>query len=457
MSRFIDDEAQGDSDGYVSGSDLEPNEEELEAMFAQASNSPDDPGDEDDFLPHGWRNIANELEDDAAAAAYFDRYELEHALEPVAHDGRGHEHVERKEANPAPVHERAGGNQRAAGAASLYRGRHFVFTLHLRGQLADVDDHWLMGMEADMQDKLHDIDYKYVVYQLERGAQAQHGQAANDGLHLQGYIETSRDYRCGQLGGLLGNAHVEKRRGSKQQARDYARKDESRVHGPWEHGEWNPVGQGRRSDLANAVDLLRANDWNLTVVAQELPTTFVRNSTGLQRLVNQLAQPRNWHTHVLVLHGDGGAGKSSMAHAMYPEAYWMPESGTGWVDGYQNQEVVIIDDFDPGVYKANQFLRQADRHPLRSQTKGSFTQWKPKLMVLCHNQAPATWWGMSVNTQALERRLCTVVHVATGPQWNQPVLTVQSRACQCDIFKMNVLSDDHKNTEQGTHYMGCIQ
>lgn len=74
---------------------------------------------------------------------------------------------------------------------------------------------------------------RYVCWQLER--------APDTGrLHLQGYVEFFKPQRlrAAQQALRAPTAHLEKRRGTRDQARDYCRKEESRVQGPWEAGKW---------------------------------------------------------------------------------------------------------------------------------------------------------------------------------------------------------------------------
>jgi len=58
--------------------------------------------------------------------------------------------------------------------------------------------------------------------------------------HVQGYLETPQKRSIPSLKKILNDVtvHVEVRRGSRDAARDYCRKEESRLWGPYEFGEW---------------------------------------------------------------------------------------------------------------------------------------------------------------------------------------------------------------------------
>lgn len=85
------------------------------------------------------------------------------------------------------------------------------------------------------QDWKHDIfndgRVKYAVVQLEK--------APDTGkLHFQGYMQLPKPMRIPGAKRLLecDSAHLEPRKGTREQAADYCKKPESRVDGPWEYG-----------------------------------------------------------------------------------------------------------------------------------------------------------------------------------------------------------------------------
>lgn len=333
-------------------------------------------------------------------------------------DGAGPRLLAPAERQPAVLRmerrERAAPDERVDPRNARYRGKYWMFTLHVQDTVAAVStDEGKQRMERLFRTLERTEIVRYAIAQCERGGNAAEGQAANDGVHIQGYVECTRDLRLQDLRRLCfgGRAHWEKRRGNQQQARDYCRKDDTRVAGPWEIGQFAPMGQGQRSDLARAVDTLIEHKGDYRRVAMDHPTTFIKYHRGVEKLAQFHAQQRSELTHCIVIHGEPGSGKSRIARDMYPSAYWMPDTPTMWANGYHGQEVVILDDFNPSHVTANWFLRHIDRYPLMVQTKGGFTNWNPKLVVMLHNQGPPTWWGMGIHQVALERRICCEIHV----------------------------------------------
>lgn len=90
---------------------------------------------------------------------------------------------------------------------------------------------------------------RYISWQLEKGD--------NGTPHWQGYVELTKPQRIAALKKWLPTAHFEVRRGTRDQARDYTRKSESREDGPWERGVWEAGGSGARNDLQSAAAAIK--------------------------------------------------------------------------------------------------------------------------------------------------------------------------------------------------------
>jgi len=102
---------------------------------------------------------------------------------------------------------------------------------------------------------------RYLVLQLEECPET-------GSLHYQGYIELKNKTTMTQAKTIIGaaHAHLEKRRGTRTEARDYCMKDESRLDGPWEYGTWVPDRQGARTDITTFIDFLKAPETTISDV-----------------------------------------------------------------------------------------------------------------------------------------------------------------------------------------------
>ena len=78
--------------------------------------------------------------------------------------------------------------------------------------------------------------------------------------HIQGYMELRKVVRLAAAKDLFKHpydrtAHLERRRGSRQQAVDYCQKETTRIEGPWRSGA--PVNPGQRTDLQAVMELVK--------------------------------------------------------------------------------------------------------------------------------------------------------------------------------------------------------
>jgi len=100
-----------------------------------------------------------------------------------------------------------------------YKFRDWVFTLN-------------NPSPKQMEDVLNSDQIRYIAYQLEM--------SNTETRHLQGYVEFNEPMSFVEALELFsgGNFHLERRRGTREQARDYCMKEKSRIRGPWVQGEW---------------------------------------------------------------------------------------------------------------------------------------------------------------------------------------------------------------------------
>jgi len=247
-------------------------------------------------------------------------------------------------------------------------------------------------------EKVTQLECRYIVYGNEK--------SESGTQHLQGYVEFANAKTLGGVKKLLEKAHWEVRKGSPEQASQYCKKDGQFV----ERGEIPK--QGKRTDLEEVVAEVRGGA-TLKQIAEEYGPVFVKYQRGLAALKSIQYTDRTGPPEVVWLWGKSGTGKTRTA--VEKSASFYIKDGTKWWDGYEQQSVIIIDDFD-GAWPFRDLLRLLDRYPYRGQTKGGYISINsPTIFITCEFD-PSHYWSSTQLTQ-IERRLtsCTeVVHRSGG-------------------------------------------
>jgi len=253
------------------------------------------------------------------------------------------------------------------------RARNWVFTLN----------NYTAVQELELQTET----YTYLVYGREV--------APTTGTkHLQGYIEFSNAKRMATITKAYPGIHLEKRRGTAKQAADYCKKGKDFFEG----GEISK--QGERTDLERVADMVQEKK-TIREIAEAEPVTFIKYHRGIQALRTALMKPRTEAPNVVWLYGATGTGKTRFAHDNSDSVYI--KDGTQWWDGYEQQEAIIIDDFD-GKWPLRDLLRLLDRYVYQGQTKGGYININSSWIYITCTYPPEHFWGGDDLPQ-IERRL----------------------------------------------------
>lgn len=242
---------------------------------------------------------------------------------------------------------------------------------------------------------------RYIVYQLEKGEKTSY-------YHIQMYLELVKPQRLSWVKNYIGTSkcHVEERMGTREQARAYCMKEDTRVCGPFEFGEWVRGGQGTRTDLQDACRLVK--EGGVKKVIEELPGMFVKYHRGLSLLEAEYTRPKGFTEVKVIVHwGDAGAGKTRACWDTDPDLYPVSDGDKLWLDGYRGEKTILIDDFYGGI-KYGVLLKMLDGYPMQLPIKGGFV-WKQWTKVyITSNKHPSEWYKMGL-TPALKRRLSEIL------------------------------------------------
>lgn len=214
--------------------------------------------------------------------------------------------------------------------------------------------------EEEIRNTLPSTDGVFWNCQVERAPKTGH-------IHIQGYIHWSNAKSFKAMVKLFPGAHLEIARGTAIENVEYTSKEETRVSGPYSFGTM--PAQGKRSDLLDFCEGFIAKrgrvDYNDPVNARYC----VLHASGIAALRREIARPPrplSEPLEVLVLWGDSGLGKTSWVwdNFLHDSVYVFPppHNRVLWADGYIDQEVAVIDDFDDTDYNLAFMKRIMDRY-----------------------------------------------------------------------------------------------
>lgn len=267
--------------------------------------------------------------------------------------------------------------------------------------------HWCFTWYEDKWPIWNADKINYMVYQTELCPETAR-------YHVQGYIEFKRSMRINSIKKILGSntIHLEPRMGSRSEARNYCMKEESRVAGPWEFGEWKE-GETKRDTLATVIaDIQEGKDWEDLV--KQNPAAAIRyykNMNFVWQTFNVKKRDGGTEVHNIYIFGDAGVGKTRFCHwycnrhGLSPyTSYIRGTGGASWWQRYLGQECAIYDDFDGSIHMdVGDFKKICDRYPFTVPTKGGDVEYSAVCNFFTSNTYPIDWYPRN-HWDAIKRR-----------------------------------------------------
>ena len=193
--------------------------------------------------------------------------------------------------------------------------------------------------------------------------------------HHQGYVILNRTHRIPSAKRIIGggdDCHLENRRGSRDEARIYCQKD----------GIFTE--KGIFESLTNAEILHKPIDW----IKDNEPLMYCRYHRGIDRLNSN--EGLKWrHLSVTILWGDTGCGKTRKVMEM--DSVFKIDPPYNWFDGYNGEQILLIDDYRRGCIPRGMLLNLLDGYRLRLETKGAHTWALWNQVYITTNFNPEDW------------------------------------------------------------------
>lgn len=261
--------------------------------------------------------------------------------------------------------------------------------------------------------KLLGEDYRYLVYQIEKGE--------NEVEHIQAFIyyENPRAWPKKRFP----RAHIEVARNLLKSA-EYCKKEETRVRGPYEFGK--APNQGCRTDLDEIAQALTEKDpekkTSLEEIRRSQPGLYVRYFRGLKALEEDSLpeRDRSEAPEVIWLWGNSESGKSRWVRDTYGDKnVYVKKNGRWFSDRYKQQQVCLLEDFDgewiPGTKDKGfkDLLCFLDRYPYEVDIKGSMRPFNSPIIVITCDKKPFDDRMFGTLHQSdkdqLERRISSII------------------------------------------------
>jgi len=260
----------------------------------------------------------------------------------------------------------------------------------------------LPNYDDDDISKLREFNCRYLVYGKEV--------APTTGTpHLQGYVYFTHSKSLRTLKRYFPRAHFEPAIASPEQNRDYCVKD-----GDWfERGEIPRCrgngGDNQRARWERMRDLVKQG--SMHSIAEEEPKIWIMHYKTLKTIErdHMIAPPNTVDVCGEWYYGEPGAGKSHHVRELYPNYY--DKLLNKWWDGYQNEMVVLLDDFDKNHSKLGSHLKRwADKYHFKAEVKGGAMNIRPVKIVVTSNYSPNDIWADDPPLLAAIRRRFKVIH-----------------------------------------------
>lgn len=294
-------------------------------------------------------------------------------------------------------------------AVAGLKKRIWAFVLQVPSETRGPFDHTVYEERL----RLFHVEVKWCLAQLECAP-------TTGKLHWQGVMSFVNEVRYGTLhelwGSELGWCAVPK---NKDAMITYCQKDETRVV-EFERIRYGEVPEVKLSKRAKGnirdafTTKLAKREITLREVLIEDPT-MMTNIRYWKSLLIETDSPRTEMTQIVLIYGAPKTGKSKWFTYYAQSMGWrmmrlLHSKEYKWFEGYDGQELVVIDEFDPNEMSLVRLNYLADEHEAKVETKNGSVQFKAKILGITTNMHPSLIYkNKPEQREALKRRILWIM------------------------------------------------
>lgn len=223
--------------------------------------------------------------------------------------------------------------------------------------------------------------------------------------HLQGYIHLKNPISMKALSKSLTRAYLQVALGTDEQNKDYCSKQGNVFLEVGEPSE----GQGKRNDIHSLALEIKEGKVTIQDVIWNYPDMYAKYTRAIKDMFNATLKHRTEPPEVHWRWGKAGTGKTRWVFEKHGFKNVYLKDGTSWWDGYNQQDVILMDDFDNSIpYRT--LLRILDRYNEQGQIKGGYVPINsPYIFITCEHPPEYFWSGNTLSQ--VTRRLTSVQHI----------------------------------------------
>lgn len=231
----------------------------------------------------------------------------------------------------------------------------------------------------------------------------------NQTKHLQGYTRFKNATSFSSIKKKLPRAHIEVCKGNPQQNIKYCKKDGKIIY---EYGK--EPHQGKRNDIIAIKQQVASGSTLMKMIENEEIKNY-QNIRVAEKLMTYYEKKRNTPPKVYWIYGRSGAGKTKLVYDFVKDnnlSYYTVMDNYKWNDGYDCQDVYIIDDFRENWCPYVYLLRLLDRYECRIEFKGGSRQFNSPYIFITSPEHPKYYYTeLNECFTQLERRITKIVNI----------------------------------------------